>query len=106
LHVFQRLRSGGYVASVLDFVGVSGGVASVPFLLALAFAGGVGAAAAVPHLRRRDAAAFPIALVGWGALASQSPRLVEHGPSTPVAVAFVAGAAVLGGTLALVYRRG
>ena len=49
--VIHRLRTGGFVRSVLEFVGIGGGAADLPFLLALAFVAAVGFAAVVPFLR-------------------------------------------------------
>ena len=53
--VLHRLRTGGYVRSVLDFVNVGGGLADLPFLLALASCGDgrVRRRAAIPATRRR-----------------------------------------------------
>ena len=51
--VVHRLRTGGYVPSVLDFAGIGGGAADLPFLLALCVRGlGVG-------VRRRPAVPPP-----------------------------------------------
>ena len=49
--VIHRLRTGGFVRSVLEFVGIGGGAADLPFLLALAFVAAVGVAAVVPFFR-------------------------------------------------------
>jgi hypothetical protein len=102
--VLHRLRTGGYVRSVLDFVGVGGGVADLPFLLALGVAAAIGFAAVRPYLRRPDAAAFVLALGGWTLIASQSHRLLNDPSTWTYATALLIAPAVAG-AIAWVYRR-
>jgi hypothetical protein len=102
--VLHRLSTGGYVRSVLDFVGVGGGVADLPFLLALAFAAAVGFAAVRPYLRPVDAAAFALALGGWALIASQSHGLLNDPSSWTYATVLVVAPAVAG-AIAWIYRR-
>ena len=103
--VVHRLRTGGYVRSVLDFAGIGGGAADLPFLLALAFAGWVGFAAVRPYLRRADVPAFALSLGGWALIASQSRRLLDDGPSYVTDAALLAVALGVGAAIAWVYRR-
>jgi hypothetical protein len=103
--VIHRLRTGGFVRSVLEFVGISGGAADLPFLLALAFVAAVGVAAVVPFFRPPDAPAFVLALVGWAVLGSQSRRVLEDNSSV-TDVVLIAATAALVASIAWVYRRG
>jgi hypothetical protein len=102
--VVHRLRTGGYVRSVLDFAGIDGGAADLPFLLALAFAAGVGLVAVRPYLRRVDLPAFLLALGGWALIASQSRRILvdsSHAIDAVLLAVAVADAAAI----AWIYRR-
>lgn len=103
--VIHRLRTGGYVRSVLDFVGIGGGAADLPFVLALLFAGIVGLAAVRPYLRLRDLPAFVLSVVAWAAIASQSRRLLEEEPSWATGAALLAIAIAAGAVLVPIYRR-
>jgi len=103
--VIHRLRTGGYVRSVLDFVGIGGGAADLPFVLALLFAALVALAAVRPHLRAPDAPAFAISLVAWAVIASQARRLLEEGPSWTTDAVLMAVAVAAAAALAWVYRR-
>jgi hypothetical protein len=103
--VVHRLRTGGYVRSVLDFVGIGGGAADLPFVLALLFAGIVGLAAVRPYLRLRDISAFVVSVVAWGVIASQSRRLLEEDPSWGAGVALLAVAIAAAAALVPIYRR-
>lgn len=103
--VIHRLRTGGYVRSVSDFVGIGGGAADLPFVLALLFAALVALAAVRPHLRAPDAPAFAISLVAWAVIASQARRLLEEGPSWTTDAALIAVAVAAAAALAWVYRR-
>ncbi len=85
---------------MLDFVGIGGGAADLPFVLALLFAALVAFGAVRPYLRAPDAPAFVLTLVAWAAITSQSRRLLEEGPSWAtdaalVAVAFAATAGLI-----------
>jgi hypothetical protein len=103
--VVHRLRTGGYVRSVLDFVGIGGGAADLPFLLAVAFVAAVGVTALRPSLRRPDAPAFVVALVGWAVIGSQSRRVLEDNSYATDAVLLAAAAALIV-SIVWVYRRG
>jgi hypothetical protein len=103
--VIHRLRTGGYVRSVSDFVGIGGGAADLPFVLALLFAALVALAAVRPHLRAHDAPAFAISLGAWAVIASQARRLLEEGPSWKTDALLIAVAVAAAAALAWVYRR-
>jgi hypothetical protein len=102
--VIHRLRTGGYVRSVLDFAGIGGGAADVPFLLALAFAAVVGFLAIRPFLRRVDLPAFVLALSGWALIASQSKRILVDS-SYAIDAALLAVALAAAGAIVWIYRR-
>jgi hypothetical protein len=103
LHVVDRLRTGGYVRSVLDFDGIGGGLADLPFLVALACAAAVALAAVRPYLERRDLPAFALSAAAWAVIGSQSHRLLEHGPSWRVDGALLLVAALAAVVLAWIY---
>lgn len=103
-HVLHRLTTGGYVRSTLDFVGIEGGVADLPFLLALAVAATVGLAAVRPYLRPPDAPAFALALGGWALVASQSHRILNDPTAWTYATMLVVAPA-LAASIAWIYRR-
>jgi hypothetical protein len=102
--VIHRLRTGGFVDSMLTFVGVDGGLADLPFLVALAVAGGVCFLVVRPYFRPPDHPAFWLALVGWGAIGFQSRRVLENESYASDAI-FVGAALLLGIAIAAVYRR-
>jgi hypothetical protein len=101
--VIHRLTTGGYVRSALDFAGIGGGFADLPFLLALAFAAAVGLAAVWPHVQRRDVPAFALTAVAWAVIGSQSHRLFEGGSSWTIAAALLLVAALAAAALAWIY---
>jgi hypothetical protein len=103
LHVVDRLRTHGFVRSVLDFAGIGGGYADLPFLVAVAFAAAVAFTAVRPYLERRDLAAFAVSSLAWAVIGSQSHRLVEHGPSWRVDAALLLVTGVAAAALAWVY---
>lgn len=103
--VIHRLRTGGYVRSVLDFVGIGGGAADLPFVLAVLFAALVAFAAVRRYLRPVDVLAFLLSLVAWAAIASQSHRLLEEGPSWTTDAMLLAVAIGASAALVWVYRR-
>jgi Dolichyl-phosphate-mannose-protein mannosyltransferase len=80
--VLHRLTTGGYVESAAAFLGLHGGLADIPFALALV----VAAAAAIavtplPERYSREAAAAVVAGAGWVLLMTQTPRLLREGAS-------------------------
>ena len=103
--VLHRLVTGGYVRSAVHFVGIDGGAADAPFVLALLFAAAVAFGAVRRHLRRVDACVFAVVLLAWAILGSQSRRLLEDEPSYATDAGFVAIAAAAALTTAWLYRR-
>jgi hypothetical protein len=101
--VVHRLTTGSYVRSVLDFAGIGGGLADLPFLLAVAFAAAVALGTIRPYLRRRDLPAFALCAVAWAVIGSQSHRLIERGPSWGVDMGLLLVAGLAAGTVAWVY---
>jgi hypothetical protein len=89
--VFHRVITGGYVDSAASFIGIRGGFADAPFLLALTVA--ALAALAVTPWRAvfyRDVLAGAVALFGWLLLATQIKGLLDHGVAGEAAVLTVA----------------
>jgi hypothetical protein len=85
--VFHRLITGAYVDSAASFIGIRGGLADAPFLLALTIA--ALAALAVTPWRAvfyRDVLAGAVAFVGWLLLATQIKGLLDHGVAGEAAV--------------------
>jgi hypothetical protein len=96
--VLHRLATGGYVDSVLSFVGVHGALGAVPFFVAIV-AAVVAAGFASPriHLGRRDLAAAAAACGAWLLLTSNAGRDLASGPAGALALlllAVIAAAAV------------
>lgn len=78
--VLHRLTTGGYVESAAAFVGIDGGIADAPFVVALAVAA-LAAVAVTPPPERwpREVVAALLAAGGWALLMTQTPRWLTHG---------------------------
>ena len=99
--VVHRLRTGGYVRSVLEFVGIGGG-AGPPVGAALATIAVVGFVTLKPFLRPRDAPGFVVAFLGWAVIGSQARRVLED--ESYVTDVVLAAAAALAASIAWIYR--
>ena len=90
---------------MLDFVGIGGGAADLPFVLALLFAALIAFGAVRGCLRAPDAPGFVISLAAWAVIASQARRLLEGGQSWTTGAALIAVAIAASAAIAWVYRR-
>lgn len=85
--VLHRLATGGYVDSVLSFVGVHGAVGAVPFFVTVCAAiAAAGLASPRIHLDRRDLAPAAAACGGWLLLTSDAGRDLASGPAGALAL--------------------